>query len=619
MDEDGGRRLRFSQSRKVIGERNDKQRVQQGGFMKACFLRSFVVFTLAALPAWAAQSVPPEVISYPDTIVHNGKVYTMDDKSNTENAGSVVEALAIRDGKILLLGTNKQILSLRGPQTKVIDAKGRTVVPGIIDTHSHLFDYAMDSLGDASPRTRIKAEQNDTWENIKQRTLETVRREAAKRKAGEWIALDLPRQAIGKDGKPMDAVQAAMRSLIVTRVELDNAAPNNPVYLRTRTSSITNSKAQELIRAGWHGRMEPNLMRDNGFSSNTINRMVLSDHLIGNIERLAQIYKEENLRWASYGITTWSSNLRSLKILAAYQLLDKKGEIGIRFGYTPGVGTPAQVVPEMHGVSGYGTDHLWFVGASMRGIDASYPGILTTLEPPDIPKETKDREILNEGFAAFVEDAVASGLRWAGTHTAGDKALDLTLDAIEKGSARAGYSLDQIRAKEHAIDHCTMNPRPDQIPRLQKLNITMSCAPKYIEDSPRVLRDYGEKYLTWVAPVKSLLDANVKTVMEVDDNEIFKVGTVFHYIDVLVNREVEGKVYNGRERIDRVRALKMSTSWAAEYVQRQNLLGSLERGKFADLLILDNDYFTVPERDIRKIKSLLTMVGGKIVHQASNF
>jgi predicted amidohydrolase YtcJ len=587
--------------------------------MKACFLRSFIVLIFAAFPAWAAQSVPSEVISYPDTIVHNGKVYTMDDKSNTANAGTVVEAVAIRDGKILASGTNKQILSLRGPQTKVIDAKGRTVVPGIIDTHSHLFDYAMDSLGEASPRIRVKAQQNDTWDNVKQRTLEAVRQEAAKRKTGEWIALDLPRQAIGKDGKPMDAVQAAMRSLIVTRTELDSAAPNNPVYLRTRTSSITNSKAQELIRAGWHGRMEPNLMRDNGFSSNTINRMVLSDHLIGNIERLAQIYKEENLRWASYGVTTWSSNMRSLKILAAYQLLDKKGEIGIRLGYTPGVGTPAQVVPEMHGVSGYGTDYLWFVGASMRGIDASYPGILTTIEAPEISKEIKDREIHNTGFEDFVEDAVASGLRWAGTHTAGDKAVDMTLDAIEKGSTRAGYSLDQIRAKEHAIDHCTMSPRPDQIPRLQKLNIMMSCAPKYIEESPRVLRDYGEKYLTWVAPVKSLLDANVKTVMEVDDNEIFKVGTVFHYLDVLVNREVEGKVYNGRERIDRVRALKMSTNWAAEYVQRQDLLGSLERGKFADLLILDNDYFSVPERDIRKIKSLLTMVGGKIVHQASNF
>jgi hypothetical protein len=101
------------------------------------------------------------------------------------------------------------------------------------------------------------------------------------------------------------------------------------------------------------------------------------------------------------------------------------------------MGTPAQVVPEMFGVSGYGSDHLWFVGASMRGVDASYPGILTTLQAPEISSEVKEREIHNVGFEAFIEDAVASGLRWAGTHTAGDKALDLTLDAIEKGQ-RAG-------------------------------------------------------------------------------------------------------------------------------------------------------------------------------------
>jgi predicted amidohydrolase YtcJ len=585
-------------------------------------LRSFL-FALVGVLWWsataaAAQSVPADVLSYPEVIVHNGKVVTMDDKSNSTALGTVVEAIAIRDGKILALGSNSQVLALKGPQTKVFDVNGRTVVPGIIDTHSHLFDYAMDSLGDASPRLRIRAQEKDTWESIKQKTLEVIGQEVKKRKPGEWIALDLPRQAINKEGKPMDAVQAAMRGQVVTRAELDKIAPDHPVYLRTRTSSITNGKAQELIRAGWHGPMEPNLMRADGFSSNTINRMVLSDHLIPNIEKLAEIYKAENFRWAGYGVTTWSSNIRSLRILAAYQLLDKRGEMGIRYAYTPGAGTPAQVVPEMNGVPGYGSDYLWFAGASMRGVDASYPGILTTIEPPNIPTEIKDREIHNVGFEAFIENAVASGLRWAGTHTAGDKALDLTLDAIEKGSARAGYTLDQIREKGHAIDHCTMNPRPDQIPRLQNLNIMMSCAPKYIEDSPRVLRDYGEKYLGWVAPVKSLLDANVKTVMEVDDNEIFKVGTVFHYLDVLVNREVEGKVYNGKERVDRVTAMKMSTIWAAEYVLRQDKLGSLERGKFGDLLVLDSDYFTVPEQEIRKIKPLLTIVGGKVVHQAPN-
>jgi predicted amidohydrolase YtcJ len=116
-----------------------------------------------------------------------------------------------------------------------------------------------------------------------------------------------------------------------------------------------------------------------------------------------------------------------------------------------------------------------------------------------------------------------------------------------------------------------------------------------------------------------LLNANVKTVMEVDDNEIFKVGTVFHYLDVLVNREVEGKVYNGKERVDRETAMKMATIWAAEYVLRQDMLGSLERGKFGDLLVLDRDYFTVPEQEIRRIQPLLTIVGGKVVHQAPNF
>jgi predicted amidohydrolase YtcJ len=195
----------------------------------------------------------------------------------------------------------------------------------------------MDSLGEASPRTRIKAQPNDTWDSVKQKTLEVIRQEVGKRKPGEWIALDLPRQAIGKDGKPMDAVQAAMRNQVVTRAELDKLAPDHPVYLRTRTSSITNGKAQELIRAGWHGPMEPNLMRDDGFSSNTINRMVLSDHLIPSIEKLAEIYKAENFRWATYGVTTWSSNVRSLKIIAAYQLLDRRGEMGIRYAYTPGV------------------------------------------------------------------------------------------------------------------------------------------------------------------------------------------------------------------------------------------------------------------------------------------
>jgi predicted amidohydrolase YtcJ len=563
------------------------------------------------------QNVPPLLVNYPDTILHNGKIATMDDKNRSSNPGTVSQALAIRDGKILATGTSQQMLALRGAQTKVVDLKGRTVVPGIIDTHSHLFDYALDAQEQTAVRTRVRSKPGDSWESIKKQTLQIVKDTVAKKKPGEWVALDLPREGLGADSKNVDGIVAARRGMIVNRKELDAIAPNNPVYLKVRTTSIINGKAMDLVRSIWAGPMEPDLIREDGFASNTLNRIIGSDFLVGSLEELARYYKDENFRWASYGVTTWSSSFRSHKSLAAYQLLDKKGDIGIRLAYTPSLGTPIQLMPEMYGVSGYGTDYVWFAGASMRGMDQSYPGILTSIT--SVAKDVKDREVYNEGFSEFIENAVASGLRIAGTHTAGDKTLDLMLDAIEKGSAKAKLTPEQIRAAGHAMDHCALNPRPDQIPRLKNLNITMSCAPKYVEDSPEVLRDYGEQYLGWIAPMKSIIDAGVKAVFETDDRDIFKVGTVFHYLDTMVNREVEGKVYAGKERVDRVLALKTATSWAAEYVYRQNVLGTLERGKYADLLVLNSDYFTVPEREIRKVKPVLTMVGGKILFQAPNF
>src|ERR687891_2389176 len=205
-------RSQLKRRQSIRGTASEKvTEIKREDFMKHSLRFLFLLLSLALLGGSAlGQTVPPELINYPDTILHNGKIATMEDKTTSSNPGTIVQALAIREGKVLSAGTNQRMLALKGPQTKIVDLKGRTVVPGIIDTHSHLFDYALDSLGDASPRTRLKAEQNDTWESIKQRTLETVRREAAKRKAAEWIALDLPRQAIGKDGKPMDAVQAAM-------------------------------------------------------------------------------------------------------------------------------------------------------------------------------------------------------------------------------------------------------------------------------------------------------------------------------------------------------------------------------------------------------------------------
>ncbi len=577
---------------------------------------------------WAqSQSATQQLLAYPDVIFHGGKVVIVDDGTTSTDPGTIVEGLAVRGDRILAIGSTREILALRGPDTHVIDLRGRTMLPGIIDTHSHLFDYAMRRYGWRDLlkiQTVIEAEPGDSWERIAKRVLDTLRREVPERRPGEWISVVMPRESIGKAGKLINAEQAALQGLI-HRDQLDEVAPNNPVHIRVATSALTNSKAQELIRKFWYGPEEPDLLREDGFSSNTINRNVASDFLIPDIRKLAEIYRQENWDWARYGVTTWASSVRSIQVLAAYMLLDHQGEIGIRLGYGPSMGTPLQVIPTMHGIDGYGTDYVWQIGSSMKGMDSIYPGVLTTKEPPEISQEVKDMELAYVSkrltdFAKFIEDTVAAGQRFSNTHTAGDRTLDISLDAIEKGSARAGLSPQEIRAKRHSIDHCQMNPRPDQIPRIKRLGIMMSCGSRFIEGSPEVLRDYGEEVLDWIVPVNSLISGGAKTVFEIDDSNIATYGTAFHYLGLLVTRKTRnGTVYGGRQRIDRVWALKMATIWASEYVLREDVLGTLEPEKFADLLVLDKDYLTVPELEIGSIKPLLTMVGGKIVFQDDTF
>ena len=188
---------------------------------------------------------------------------------------------------------------------------------------------------------------------------------------------------------------------------------------------MTNTRAQELFRETWYGPEEPGLLAEDGLSSNTINRVMVTDFLMPDLDTLAKIYKQENFEWAGFGITTWASSMRSLRVLAGYQLLDKRGEMGIRLAFAPAIGTPLQVIPQLLGVGDYGSDFLWSIGSSRKAWDESYPGLFTSLEPPTIRPEIKERETVVmtperiESYSKFIEDSIASGQRFANTHTAG--------------------------------------------------------------------------------------------------------------------------------------------------------------------------------------------------------
>jgi predicted amidohydrolase YtcJ len=586
--------------------------------------RGYFPILILALLAWRpvlAQTLPAELIRYPETILHNGKVVTMDNKTTATSPGTISQALALRDGKILAHGANGKILGLKGPKTEVIDLKGRTVVPGIIDTHYHAMEYTMDHWGRSVPELRKPTVKGRTWEELRKGALEAAAKEAQSAKAGQWIWVRLPNRVL-KDGKQID-IKVAMTDLkMFNKEELDKISRDQPIFIQAGNRGLFSSKAIESFK-NYYGALDEEISEDGIVWSASIRRSLQTDIILdGKLGVLADLYKKEQEELAAYGVTTWSSSTSALNTVRAYRLLDQKGEMVVRFAYGLGsliTGTsqgPAMVRGYMELMEGQGSEFLWPNGISLVSADGSYPQLKSIA---DAPAEIKSREMSRLDAGDYrrkvLEEIVARGARFSNTHVAGDFTLDQVMDIIETGSKKAGMSPQQIQAQRHTVDHCTMNPRPDQMPRLKQLGIMVSCSPKYIENaSPEILRDYGEKYLNWVAPVKSLIDAGVKTVLETDIHYTPTKGP-FYYLELLVTRNVNGKVYAGREKIDRVTALKMATAWASEYVLKEKVLGTLEPGKLADLLVLNRDYFTVPEGEIGTVAPVLTMVGGKIVSE----
>jgi predicted amidohydrolase YtcJ len=168
-------------------------------------------------------------------------------------------------------------------------------------------------------------------------------------------------------------------------------------------------------------------------------------------------------------------------------------------------------------------------------------------------------------------------------------------------------------------EHCNLIGKdPDIISKLKEYGIILSCGPDIVDESPDWVKDYGPDIERFILPFNTWIKSGVKLVGQHYGSGADNPGTMnfkppFFMLWQAVTRKYDGKVWQPDERVDRVHALKMYSSWASEYVGRQDKLGSLEVGKYADLLVIDRDYFTIPEDDILKVKPLMTMVGGKMV------
>ena len=569
-----------------------------------------------------------------DIVILNAKIATVDNDDYTSNLGTVAQAMAIRGDEIVALGNDTEMRTQAGPNTRVIDLRGRTVLPGFISVHEHPYDWSPGNryilkkvLSDDNVVTRIL--EGSPEENI--RAFEATLREAvSKARPGQWIYIvfrlgDQYQYSTGGNGG--FGIKGNINALNgehppVTKQTMDEIAPDNPVLLRdVFVSMIVNQKALEEIDKVMPEDVRSQVDHNTGIGSANPMRWMINDVVLR--DRYAQLREIQRLGlswWAGYGMTAFASQAYAPSNLRVFTDLSRTGDMPVRnmwaWNWRENIlFDDDYVIQSSIFMEGLGNDYFWYGGA--RAAQTVGSGC-STLEPR-IERDSRRRGCSYDPGSQnsqWLYRYIKNGGRYAVTHTVGDKDIDNILDIIERASRDAGLTIEQVRAKRHTLDHTVMAPRPDQVERIKNLGIVLGGnAFEIYQASPGVLETYGEKAVEWVVPKKSVIDAQIPSGFEVDRALGSTDLTIFWTLARTIDRKAwDGKVYGQSQKISRELALKTITTWGAYFLLREDQLGSLEPGKLADFIVIDRDYLTIPEEEIEDIRVLMTVVGGKVVH-----
>ena len=525
-----------------------------------------VVVLTTVVRAQQTVQVPAELAAYPDLILYNGKIVTMDDASLNNSPGRIVEAMAVRNDRIQFLGSAEEILRYAGPPTRKIDMKGRTVVPGLINTHSHMHDHSLQLWVRSHPEeveTLMKrfSVSGDTFEELTRGIEVVIKENMAHPLPGQWAWIDLPTG--GSSGTGI-GIQYLIKEEM-TRKELDALAPNMPVFLRSHPQWLLNTTA----RNAWLSLYEVPPTDENERiavqNDTTMGRSLVVDQYFRNhLDTLADVIEDGLKHQAALGFTSFSSHIVGLRIHDAYMKLVRAGRMPIRFGYADRF--CQQVEPDIIGCfirkgdkAGLGDKYFWNVGVTLGGIDAGPPQICTTMEAP---REYKSQEWcrLEPGndYAKAIRAAITSNLRFVVNHDYGDKTMDYVMDIMEEVIRDdPSITLDSMRSRRLTADHCGFYPRKAQIPRMIKLGMVISCGASVLNRSAPWLKIYGDRYANRISPVKSMLQAGLMTTVEGEFRAEGGEGlTVFaQYFPLITRKTDKGETIAPEEAIDRLSLL----------------------------------------------------------------
>lgn len=578
----------------------------------------FILLFLLIFPVFssAQNDAVQDTLGYPDMVIYNAKIVTMDDASFTASPGTITQAMAIRDDKILAVGNDRQIRALAGPDTRQINLDGRTVLPGFILTHEHPTDWAwteptglLHVFPEGNEHIVVHFLEGDAQEQLANWE-DGLRQAVNKAKPGQWILLS------SDWGANFEYMPELFPTFLpqISRQRLDELAPDNPVRVKNSwVDGLVNTRALEEI-----ARIFPEQEIEGRGNRGPTGRQLEPDIMLYNkVELNAELLKAQMELWAAHGVTVYGSSPYTIGNLNALRILDEESRMPGRFAWSyTGPDLHYQTLRLISALLGNGTDYLWNIGA--HGERSG--GNCTTLPASDRVKAQEDCRLEpGDDGRRVKEDIVRSGGRIAAMHSGGDKDIDHLLDVIETQSEKAGLSLEEIRERRHAFDHASGAPRPDQIPRIKNLGMMVSMINTVIwenrtgYDASYRLRNYGAEYIHLSVPRNSVTKAGIMNTQEIDRA---LPQFLFYNVWVGMTRYNSGVdlVLAPEEGTDLMTQLKALTIWGAYYVLREDRLGSLEQGKLADFIVLDQDLLNIPTDDIPEVKVLMTVIGGKTVH-----
>ncbi|MEU3072543.1 amidohydrolase [Streptomyces laurentii] len=537
-----------------------------------------------------------------DLVLRNGKIHTQDPARPTATA------LAIRDGRIAAVGDDRDIAALVGPGTRVVDALGRRVVPGLNDSHLHVIRGGLNYVLELR------------WDGVRslRQALAMLREQAGRTPKGQWI------RVVGG----WTADQFAERRL-PTPAELTAAAPDTPVFvLHLYQSAILNRAA---VRAAGFTRDTPDpkggqIVRDRAGDPNGLllaapsalilystlakapaldeaDKKISTRHFLRELNRFGLTSAVD----AAGGFQNFPENYATVTELA------RAGELSVRIGYHLFPQTPGQELADLRRWTetvrpGDGDAWLRLNGA----------GENLTWAAADFENFSEPRPELAAGYETEFEDAVRLLMEngWGfRLHATYDETIRRDLAVFEKLAAE-GLFPDGNR---WLFDHAE-TVSPDSLERIAALGGSIGVQNRMSFQGRAFAERYGAEAASHAAPVTDMLRLGIPVAAGTDATRVssYNPWVALHWL--VTGRILGGLSLRSADRlVSREKALELYTLGGARITGEEADKGVLAEGRFADFAVLSHDYLTVPAEDIPHIEAVLTVVGGRIVYATDTY